>query len=639
MLRPRLWLAVATAFTAAVPLTSHFRPAPATIQVADISGLRPDWLDGGAESPNGRFYIVAGSHADSGFLRYDRVTRQWARVGTTTGSFPTWSPNGRFLAYFSGGGLSGKPFVMLLPMDTVTGLAVASARRVTTRPVALVARPFAWSPDSRRIASVVADSGRFSILSVPFNGGDAKTLFSEAGIPGPILWSPDGRVIYMNHRRRRGDRPETIGISLATGRVTSLGPARSVLVGVSPDGRWLAEYDRILHTGLYLVETTGAHAAHNVQLTGRSGRVVPNGWSRVRPNTLVGLEHVVPSTVQRLSIGGTDIRDVSPTDSDGVSDPGLAPDGRHIAYTLGAAGARRLVVADADGVHPRVVDRGDIGNRNPIWAADGEHIAYASGTGIRLVSVGSGGARWLVRGSASAPLCSNRNGLCYGVISVIAWRSDGKALRYLERKSAAGHPVIAVHEIGLDGSDRVLATSGAEERAHFIAHNDTLVLLQRGDALRTLNLRTGANRPLYTGAVRLSEWVPVATDGASIAVVGEPADGSYNEFPLLISLTTGAARAIPYGLGGEVSTAQFFPNGRDLILSVCPGCETGPDYIEKWEIVRLPMNGDPPQILTAPESSFKDFGEPVISPDGRSIFFEAERSYNTRLVTLSLPTP
>jgi hypothetical protein len=85
-----------------------------------------------------------------------------------------------------------------------------------------------------------------------------------------------------------------------------------------------------------------------------------------------------------------------------------------------------------------------------------------------------------------------------------------------------------------------------------------------------------------------------------------------------------------------VSHGYFLPDGRNLLLIACVTCRD-PRYVEKWDLILTPMNGDPPRILTGSESSFKDFWPVGVTSDGRTAFFTAEQSYNTRVVTFALP--
>jgi hypothetical protein len=103
-----------------------------------------------------------------------------------------------------------------------------------------------------------------------------------------------------------------------------------------------------------------------------------------------------------------------------------------------------------------------------------------------------------------------------------------------------------------------------------------------------------------------------------------------------VSLTTGESKKYPYALGGEVSHGNFLPDGRNFLMTACVSCRD-PGYTEKWDLILTPMNGDPPRILTGSEAAFKDFWPVATTADGKTAFFTAEQSYNTRLVTIALP--
>src|ERR1043166_8565179 len=162
------------------------------LTVGPLTDLQPDWLNGAALSPNGRF-IVSDSYDDAiGLRRYDRTTKQWASLGKTImGGQVHWSPNGRFLSYVRKDE-KGKNFVWVVPMDTATGLPSGPERRVSLRHgVGAV-----WSLDSRQLAFANRASGRFSLVVVPFNGGTERVVTSIEGQGQGPLWSPDGRYLY-----------------------------------------------------------------------------------------------------------------------------------------------------------------------------------------------------------------------------------------------------------------------------------------------------------------------------------------------------------------------------------------------------------------------------------------------------------
>src|SRR4051812_33868168 len=87
---------------------------PPTVTLTPISDLRSDWLNEGAQSPNGRFFILRSFATD--FVRYDRSTKQWATAANVAlGGQVRWSPDGRFIAYVRAAEGSRDLFVWILP--------------------------------------------------------------------------------------------------------------------------------------------------------------------------------------------------------------------------------------------------------------------------------------------------------------------------------------------------------------------------------------------------------------------------------------------------------------------------------------------------------------------------------------------
>ena len=88
----------------------------------------------------------------------------------------------------------------------------------------------------------------------------------------------------------------------------------------------------------------------------------------------------------------------------------FAPRGAALAYTVsgsGPAGGGTLQVADAQGLHGRVLAKGPISS--PAWTPDGRTLAYIDGgTTIRTVAVATGQTRLVL--TVSAPGLHPRGG-------------------------------------------------------------------------------------------------------------------------------------------------------------------------------------------------------------------------------------
>jgi serine/threonine-protein kinase len=117
-----------------------------------------------------------------------------ALTDVDTRRFPTsWSPDGRALAFYSGGALSlSSRDIWMLNVD---------GDKTTARP--FVQTPFEesgpiFSPNGRWVAYVSDKSGRKNIYATPYPGPGGEVTISAGGGEEPV-WSPSGREMFYRH--------------------------------------------------------------------------------------------------------------------------------------------------------------------------------------------------------------------------------------------------------------------------------------------------------------------------------------------------------------------------------------------------------------------------------------------------------
>ena len=194
-------------------------------------------------SPDGKRILFQG-HPTSG-SRVERVPHIFtigAEGGTvteiTTGlkwvSFPCWSPDGRSIAFIGQEEATRKGFVAY-NIHTVPAQG-GQARKLTAEPDKVLFARIAWSPDGRFIAYF---SGDDTIKLLPAAGASSRVLVSgvKAHMWLGLTWSPDGKELAYGWDRR------IWRVSLESGRreeVKTGVDATPTEIAWSPDGNTIA---------------------------------------------------------------------------------------------------------------------------------------------------------------------------------------------------------------------------------------------------------------------------------------------------------------------------------------------------------------------------------------------------------------
>ncbi|HKH43526.1 MAG TPA: protein kinase [Thermoanaerobaculia bacterium] len=201
------------------------------------------WLDTQpAVSPDGG-RIAFRSEREGGGLFLMGATGESARRLTNAGFNPAWSPDGQALVYASEG-VAGPGSRATTSQLWRVDVATTATRRLDTRGDAV--QP-SWSPQGRRIAywSVRAGTARRAIWTIPAGGGEPQ-IAVEGGSAELLwcpVWSPDGRHLYFASDRSGAMGLWRVRIDERTGRTRNepqqvLVPATwSALPSLARDGR------------------------------------------------------------------------------------------------------------------------------------------------------------------------------------------------------------------------------------------------------------------------------------------------------------------------------------------------------------------------------------------------------------------
>ena len=235
---------------------------------------------------------------------------------------PTWSPDGRHIAFESYRELTGKIYVMDVDGNIPRSL---GGGRLTDYGAPT------WSPDGRHIALHSNYAGNWDIYVMDADGGTRHGRTGHEARDSFPSWSPDGRHLAFESYRDGNFEIYVMDADGSNKRNLTDHSAGDIVPSWSPDGRQIAfESYRDGNFEIYVMDADGSNPRN---LTDHSA-------------------------------------------DDGY--PTWSPDGRHLAFMSYRDGNEEIYVMDADGSNPRNLTDHSADDEHPTWSPDGRHLAFMS---------------------------------------------------------------------------------------------------------------------------------------------------------------------------------------------------------------------------------------------------------------------
>jgi Tol biopolymer transport system component len=385
-------------------------------------------------SPDGR-QIAFSRYSQEGLAIYlipalgGTEHRLWLGISTippgwTSGRSLNWSPDGKIVAFSDIQADRVQAWISLL------SIADSTTRRLTSPQTQNLDYGPAFSPDGSAVAFVrgIGPGVVEDLYVVPTAGGEPKRLtFDNAWLIGPPTWTPDGRDIIFSSRRGGLASLWRIPASGGTPRPVPGAGATAVFPSISPKGNQLVYQQLTTKNTLWRLNLRDEKTQQGPPAVVMSDRSLQTSRAQLSPDgkrIVFESDRLGYSEIWACDSDGSNCGQL--TSLHGIAGaPRWSPDGQYIAFEYRPKEHSEVYLLEAaSGVSRLLTTLPGADNGGPNWSRDGKWIYFYSDRG------GGPFQLWKTRVGGGYPVQVTRKGGIFAAESV-----DGRFLYYLKFES------------------------------------------------------------------------------------------------------------------------------------------------------------------------------------------------------------